>query len=415
MPLLMGRELMRIMDHFSPFQGLNLKPEGERVTVLAANGNTPFELFARGFAMAAAQGEGSPVIVQLSYNAILLAGSESKALKPIKDVSRAGGDISPAVEGAIIAANLIETYADQYGADLMAISLDHFKVPKFDPTDTPEVTPNSLPAMVARARLIHAMEAMRPVFGAEVDLSAQDLTALVNYLCSPAYRSFKEDFLAVISAIAPAWGMIDTEKLPPLLDFMVTRDIIDSVRIDLGNRDVIIEAEFGATGQSGQPLDYERIRGPELENFARKVATFLDYTGAEGIAYPIGMEHAAKAGVTHEPDVERLEAVGRTVLEVTGRYVPFVQHGGTGAAQVARGLVGKNNINTKFLVTAANTMADHVQGNLDAIRGGEKDACGTKIYTKMITAIAEAAVEKLKESGSHGKGPEVRGLLGYGY
>lgn len=412
MPLLSGRELKKIMDHFSPFEGGKLKPEGERVTVLAANGNTPFELFARAFAMAAAQGEGSPVIVQLSYNAIQLAGSESKALKPIKDVTRVNGAVSPAVEGSIIAANLIETYADQYGADLVAISLDHFKVPKFDPANTPSVDPNSLPAMVARARLIHALEAMRPIFGTEVEMNDRDLTDLVNYLCSTAYRSFKQDFLAVISAIAPAWGMIDTEKLPPLLDFVVTRDIIDAVRIDLGNQDVIIEAEFGATGQSGEPLDYQRIRGTELETFARKVASFLDYTGAEGIAYPIGMEHAAKAGVTHEPDVERLEVVGRTVLEVTGRYVPFVQHGGTGAAEVARGLVGKNNINTKFLVTAANTLADHVLANIDGIRGGEKDVCGTKIYTRMIAAIAEAAVEKLKESGSYGKGAEVRSLLG---
>ena len=64
------------------------------------------------------------------------------------------------------------------------------------------------------------------------------------------------------------------------------------------------------------------------------------------------MEHAAPSGEKHEPDVERLEAVQREIIKESGYYAPFAQHGGTGAKQLARGLVAKNNINTCLLYTS---------------------------------------------------------------
>lgn len=411
MPLLNGRQLKRIFDYYCPFDDRGeLKPENQRVTILAANANSPVEMFARAFAMAAAQKSGSPVIVQLSHNAILLAGSDGRAIKPIEGVQRDPRG-NPATEGAILTHMAIEALAGQFDARLMSVSLDHFKVPKFEPGAAPDFDESSPAAKVAEARVKHASEYMAPVFGDDAKYDEKTLREYIKYLCSPVYLKFKQDFLGVIMAIHPAWGMIDTEKLTPLLDFVVTRDISDAVRREIGDRDVLIEAEFGATGVSGQPLDYKPVRGKELEDFAHRVARFLNYTGADGVAYPIGMEHAAKAHEKHDPDVERLKVVGGTVIRECGRYVPFVQHGGTGAAQVARGLVGKNNINTKFLVVAANNLADHVQANLAGIRAGDKDFCGVKIYNDATLAMARAAVDKLIEGGGYDVGGELEPVV----
>lgn len=408
MALLTGRELKKIVDFYSPFEeNGNLKPEPERATILAANGNSPMEIFARAFAQAGAIGSGSPIIVQLSYNCINMMGSEDKAVKPIEGAQRETCCSNPAIDGAVLASTIIDSIADHYHAPFMSISLDHFKVPKFDANGKITADLNSVEARVAEARVRHALDYAHPVFGDEARLDEKMLTAYINYLLSGPYRSFKRDFLGVVAAIEPAWGMIDTEHLPPMLDFVVTRDITDSVRFEINNQDVIIEAEFGATGQTGQAIDYVPIRGQELEGLAHQVSCFLDYTKAEGIAYPIGMEHAAKRGAAHEPDVERLKVVGSTVIKEIGRYVPFVQHGGSGAASVARGLVGKNNVNTKFLVEAANTIADHVTKNLEGIRAGDKDPSGTKIYLLATSTIAQATVEKLKEGGTFDAGDKL--------
>jgi fructose/tagatose bisphosphate aldolase len=212
------------------------------------------------------------------------------------------------------------------------------------------------------------------------------------------------DFINVVAAIIPAWGMIDTEKLPPVLNFIVTRDISDCIKKQLGNEDIILEAEFGATGKSGKELGYKLLRGKELENFADQVVSFIKYTGAEGIAYPIGMAHGAKIGEKHEPDTYRLETVQRKLFVDTGDYVPFAQHGGTGAAKVAHGLVGKNNINTKYLVAGAQAFAKHYEENKEALNAGSKKACGTGIYNLMVNSVYEATIKKLKETRSYQKG-----------
>jgi fructose/tagatose bisphosphate aldolase len=207
--------------------------------------------------------------------------------------------------------------------------------------------------------------------------------------------------------------MIDTEHLPPALVFAVTRDITDAIRQELGNDDILIEAEFGATGQSGAGEGYRALRGQELEVFASQISAFLTYTGADGIAYPIGMQHAAPSGETHPPDVERLETVHRTVIQKTGRYVPFAQHGGTGAAFIARGLVGKHNVNTAFLVAMASSLAEHVEANREGIRKGKKSAAGTGMYLKAVEAVQQKAIDQLEETGTYGMASrleeEIRG------
>ncbi len=316
------------------------------------------------------------------------------------------------VAGARQAVAQIASYAAAYDAKYLAVALDHFQVPKYDETkEIAKSKSKTLAQELAAARIHHAMQYMGTVFGPELAISDATLERYIDYLVSPEYVSFRRDFLAVVQAVAPAWGMIDTEKLPPILDFVVTREIVEGVRYIVGNTDMMVEAEFGATGQSGQALPYEQLTGAALERFAQQVCSFIRYTGADGIAYPIGMEHAAKKDVKHEPDRERLQVVQRALFLSCGRYIPFAQHGGTGAASVERGLVGKNNINTHYLVAGANSLADHVASHMDGIRAGDKKYCGSGIFTDMIQVEAEAALAKLLETGSINTGSALAEVL----
>ena len=411
MRFLTGRQLKECFKTFCPFEDDGtLKPEEERVTILASNLNPPADLEGRAFVMAAAQGEQSPMIIQISYNSMNLAGGKETHFKPPEGVKRQPLPF-PASDGAKLEAEVLEHLINQYGARYVAISLDHFNVPKFDIAAlSSQPAKKSLKAEIAEARIKDAVDFMEPFFG-KIELDDKTLRAYVNYLSSSEYQEFKRDFLNVVEAVKPAWGMIDTEKLPPVLDFVVTRDISDAIKKDLGNEDVMLEAEFGATGKSGEKLEYRKLTGKELEEFADQVVAFIKYTGAEGISYPIGMAHAAKIGEKHEPDVVKLETVQKKLFLETGDYVPFAQHGGTGAAKVVRGLVGKDNINTRYLVVGANAFADHYEANKDAVRAGVKSACGTKIYNLMVQAVYNATIEKLKETGSYQKGPLLRTVI----
>lgn len=411
--LLTGRQLRAIFEHFCPFdkEGNLLEPEN-RATILASNVNLPVEVQARAFAMAAAAGEQSPMLLQLSFNSAETIGNDPARIRPLPGVSVHLTE-APVVAGARQAVQQIAQYAKAYNAKYLAVALDHFQVPKYDETKEPSGQETAgLARQLAAVRIQHAIEHMREAFSAE-ELAISDTTfeRYVDYLVSPAYVKFRRDFLAVVQAVAPAWGMIDTEKLPPILDFVVTREIVEGVRRIVGNTDMMVEAEFGATGQSGQALPYERLTGAELERFAEQVCSFIRYTGADGIAYPIGMEHAAKKDVKHEPDRERLQVVQRALYLNCGRYIPFAQHGGTGAASVERGLVGKNNINTHYLVAGANALADHVAQHMDGIRAGDKKYCGTGLFTNMIEVEAQAALAKLAETGSINTGPELAEVL----
>jgi len=404
--LMTGAQLRKVFDLASPFTADGqLKPESERVTILAANANFPLELEARAFAMASAHGEGSPIIVQLSHNAAETAAGDPSKIVPLPGVNHYTQDTN-VVLGAKLATDQIRLFAEQYNTPFIAVSLDHFKVPAFDLNKLSALPRHEkgVGKRVAEARIWHAVEHMYPIFGTEVSLTDDIVKQYGQYLNSEEYLRFKRDFVRIVEIARPAWGMIDTEHLPPVLDFVVTRDITDTIRHVLGNHDIMIEAEFGATGVSGQPLEYKKLVGDELQLFADKVACFIKYTGADAIAYPIGMEHAAKKNVKHQPDVERLMLVQSTLFKSLGRYIPFAQHGGTGAAKVARGLVGKNNVNTHFLVAGANAIAEYSLKNIDCIRAGDKKYCGTSIFNNYLTAVAEATLYKLDEAGSRGFG-----------
>jgi fructose/tagatose bisphosphate aldolase len=206
--------------------------------------------------------------------------------------------------------------------------------------------------------------------------------------------------------------MIDTEGIPFVLDFAITRDFATGVRVGLGNSHMMMEAELGATGTSGDGIGYEPMRGEKLDEFANLAAAFVDYTGAEGMSYDIGMKHAAKADEKHPADEGKLEAVQRTIIEQTGVYAAYAQHGGTGAAEVAKGLVGKTNVNTAFLVAGSCARAEHFAEDMDKVRGGDKKICGTNVETHVyLEGIYNAAVERYETTSSYQVGDKVAEFL----
>ena len=412
MPLRTGRELKKVFQEVCPFEADGkLKPEEERVTLLASNVNIPFEVQMSAFVQASVVGEGSPQIIQVSYNAAKIAGRDPKKTPFYKGVERKS-NLRPAVVGAARARRMLEEFVEDFGAEMIFLSLDHFTAPPFDPDlySSPQGS-GGLDHFTAKARIEEAIETMKPLYGKEVDISKDLFNAYVNYLCSDAVGGYRKDFLGAVYVSNPAWSMIDTGELPPVLNFALSRDLVDAVRKEIDNQDTIIEAEIASTGTSGEEIEHKKLSGEVLERYKDKVVLFVKFVGAEGVSYDIGMKHAAKKGEKHEPDVERLETVQRGLFLELGENIPFAQHGGTGAARVIKGLVGKDNINTQYLVDAANFFADHYEKNKEAIRGGVKSACGTGIYLNMVIVQAERAVSKLKETGSFGLVPRLLKVL----
>jgi len=410
-----GRELKKVFQELCPFEpDGKLKPEQDRATLLASNVNIPFEIQMSAFVQASALGEGSPQIIQVSCNAARIAGRDPKKARAsfLEGVERKSSSRAVPV-GAVRARKALEEFVEDFGVKLIFLSLDHFTAPPFDP-DRYSTSQGSggLDPFVARARVEEAIEAMKPLYGKEVDISKELLESYVNYLVSDAVGEYRKDFLLSVDLAKPAWAMIDTGELPPVLNFALSKDLVSAVRKELDNHDTIIEAEIAATGTSGQEVEQKKLTEKELERYKDKVVLFVKFVGAEGIAYDIGMKHAAKKGEKHEPDIEKLESVQKGLFLELGENIPFAQHGGTGAAKVVRGLVGKDNINTQYLVDGANFFADHYEKNKDAIRGGVKSACGTDIYLKMIAVQAKRAVSKLKETGSFGLTPRLLKALG---
>ena len=74
--------------------------------------------------------------------------------------------------------------------------------------------------------------------------------------------------------------------------------------------------------------------------------------------------------------------------------------------------MGKNNINTQYLVDGANCLADHVEASVEGIRAGDKKVCGTGVYNGMVIPEAERCVAKLKEAGTYGLVPELLEVIG---
>ena len=73
--------------------------------------------------------------------------------------------------------------------------------------------------------------------------------------------------------------------------------------------------------------------------------------------------------------------------------------------------IGKNNINTQYLVDGTNHFADYYEKNKDSIRKGNKKACGRSIYINMVIPQAQRAVNKMKEAGSFGLAPKLMKIL----
>ena len=389
-----GDRLRSLFNQLNPFtEDLRLRPEDERKTVLAVNGNFPFELELAGFYHAAAM-SGSPIIVQFSMGALATAGRGLRGRAGFVESLRAG---------ARLARLTAEEYASMYEPPFAALGLDHYAVPGLEEALSAKDKPGTVGDTArSRARVRSMLEEAAEAavsYGVSAP-SAEDMAAWEAYLTSGPYREAVVGFTTLIEEMRPAWAMIDTEDLPPVLNFAVTKEIADLVTAL--RSDAILEAEYGATGRAGDETDYVKLTGEELEGFARQVAGYVRYTGAGGISYPIGMEHAAPSDVRREPDSERLEAVQRQILKETGRYTPFAQHGGTGAKRVVKGLVAKDNVNTLFLVTAAQALAEHVGKNREGISRGEKSASGVDMYLSASRAVLEATVQKLKECGTYG-------------
>jgi len=389
-----GKELRDLFDRLNPFtDDLCLKPEDERKTVLALNGNFPFGLELLGFYHAAAQAGGSPVIVQFSLGSLITAGRGLKS---------GGSRLDALRNGARLARLTAEAYASMYEPPFAALGLDHYSVPGVEEalaSGEKHVGDEDVPSR-ARIRSMLEQAAEAAISSGVKPPSRGEMSAWEAYLASAPYREAVAGFRAALEEMRPAWAMIDTEDLPPVLNFAVTREF-SGLLGEIGS-DAILEAEYGATGRSGDGEEYLKLRGKELEAFAREVAGFVRYTGAGGISYPIGMEHAAPSDVKHEPDTERLETVQRRIIEEAGRYTPFAQHGGTGAKRVARGLVAKDNVNTLFLVTAARALKRHIETHREGIDRGEKAASGVDMYLDAARAISEAVLEKLRECGTYG-------------
>ncbi len=407
--LLTGRQLRKIFDHFCPFdEDGNLKPDDEQVTLLAANANNWWQT--RAFVQLAATGKQSPIIVQFSHNAnTKIGGAPGKVFAP----EGLGYRANAVINGGRAMASWIEMEAEAWAADLVAVSLDHFAVPKFDAEkdyDQRAVATGYADVVDAAIAFLEA----KGLGGAMEDMSGGLRDKYVAYLTSDEYQQFRSDFQETVIVIQPAWGMIDTEGIPPVLDFAITRDIADAVRGELGNHDMMLEAELGETGQSGDEIEYHEMSDEELDEFAELTAGFVEYTGAEGVAYDIGMKHAAKAAEKHEPDVRKLETVQKRIIDNTGVYAAFAQHGGTGAAEVTKGLVGKTNVNTQFLVDGSIARYKHFAADPDAVMGGDKKICGTDVETEVyLKANYESAMSRILTTGSFEKGPECMEALGW--
>lgn len=394
-----GKQLYDLFQEFSPFKSdLTLKPQEQRRTVLAANANFPLGLEIMAFTRAAALNGGSPIIIQFSGNALARAGrgiAKSDEMSYLESLRY----------GAKLAVSISQTYIDAYKPPFVALALDHFAIPDIEdaglantPAEISEASNYVIPRESSVFMLNKALE-FASGYGIEAP-EEEEFETWVEYLSSYCYAHAVAGFIACLEEINPAWAMIDTEEMPPILNYAVTRHVCNLVKSR--GFDTILEAEYGSTGQAGSDDNYVSFRGDELEKFARQVAGFVKYTGARGISYPIGMEHAAPVNVRHEPDTHRLEAVQREIVNEAGYYAPFAQHGGTGAKKLAKGLVAKNNINTHFLITMAQNLLEHFIANRESVEQGKKSACGSDIYVAAAEAVSGAAVEKISEAGTYG-------------
>jgi fructose/tagatose bisphosphate aldolase len=274
-------------------------------------------------------------------------------------------------------------------------------------------------APVAKALLEDAVDS------AGLKVSKEEFAAYANYLTGDEFGEYARDFFGSVSMGKPAWAMVDTGDTPAAVNLASTKWIIDNVRTALDMNDVIIEAEFSATGSSGQEEEYAYWPGKdapkgaatmsdrEIEEFMKRITTFVKTTNADAIAYEVGSKHAAKAGESFVIDVGKLKAVQTALKALMGRHIPYAGHGGTGFDWQPDliGPVFKRNINTQHLYAGTMSQVRWVDKYRAGIESRDKDAIGRGRKLAEVHAAAESAIELLKGCQSWQRGPEVRKVL----
>lgn len=415
-----SRELRAVLEATYPFDGDGeLLPLESRCTMLASNANFDLPIQLRGFAMASAALDGSPQIIQISYTAADQTGSHPSKLPPIEGVER-DAETRPAAVGAQRAHQMLEWYTEDYSADLVWMSLDHYTSPKFSVEKYGERHgTGGIYEPIARGLLEDAIESI----GSEV--SKEEFEAYVNYLTSEEFGEYARDFFGSVALGDPAWAMVDTGDTPAAVNLASTKWIVENVRTALDMGDVIIEAEFSATGSSGEEEAYPYWPGPyapegaptmtdeEQETFVKHITTFVQKTNADAIAYEVGSKHAAKAGETFAIDVGKLKTVQPALRELMGRRIPYAGHGGTGFKWEGNliGPVFKRNINTQHLYEGTMSQVRWVDKYREGIENREKNAIGRGRKVAEVQAAAESAIELLKSCQSWQKGPQFRRIL----
>jgi fructose/tagatose bisphosphate aldolase len=415
-----SRELRAVLEATYPFdEDGELLPLDQRCTMLASNANFDLPIQLRGFVMASAAFDGSPQIVQISYTAADQTGSHPKKLPPIEGVER-NTETRPASLGAARANEMLQWYTDDYDCDMVWMSLDHYTSPKFSVKAYGEPKgEGGIYRPIAKALLDDAIEAI----GAEV--TREQYASYVNYLASDAFGEYARDFFGSVALGDPAWAMIDTGDTPAAVNLASTKWMVETVRVGLDMTEVIMEAEFSATGSSGEEEAYAYWQGPlapqgaptmtdeDQEKFMKHISTFVQTTDADGIAYEVGSKHAAKAGEAFAIDVEKLKAVQSSLRNLMGRTIAYAGHGGTGFKWEGNliGPVFKRNINTAHLYAGTMSQVEWVDKYREGIENREKDAIGRGRKTAEVHAASASAIALLKECQTWQKGPEFREML----
>ncbi len=415
-----SRELRAVMEATYPFdENGEFRPLEERMTLLASNANFALEVQLRGFVQASAAFDGTPQIIQISYTAADQTGTNPAKLPPIEGVERST-ETRPAAVGAERAAVMLDWITDDYQADLVWMSLDHFTSPKFsvDGYSTSQGE-GGIYRPVAEALLEDACAALGD------DPSRKQMEAYLNYLSSNAFGEYARDFFGAVDLSQAAWVMIDTGDTPAVVNLASSKWMVDTVRTGLDMDEVIIEAEFSATGSSGEEEEYAYWPGQfapdgaptmseeDQETFLNRITTFVEMTDADAIAYEVGSKHAATAGETFQIDVGKLQAAQTALRDTMGRRIPYAGHGGTGFRWEDNlvGPVFKRNINTQHLYAGTMSQLKWIDEQREGIENREKNAIGRKRKIAEVAAAAQSAMELLKSCRSWQRGPEIRRIL----
>jgi fructose/tagatose bisphosphate aldolase len=408
------------MEAYYPFdQSGGLLPLEKRCTLLASNANFDLEVQCRGFVEASAAFEGSPQIVQVSYTAADQTGTHPKKLPPIEGVER-NTETRPAAVGAQRGRIMLDWFTDDYQADLVWMSLDHYTSPKFSmEAFSDRRGSGGMYEAIARTLLEEAVELLKE------DVTPEQMAAYLHYLTSDEFGEYARDFFGSVALSGAAWVMIDTGATPKPVNLASSKWMIDTVRNGLDMRDVIVEAEFSATGSSGEEEDYAYWPGPDApegapvmsddgaQAFLDSIRTLVRVTDADAIAYEVGSKHAAKAGESFKIDVGKLKAVQAGLRNEMGRTIAYAGHGGTGFSweDDLVGPVFKRNINTAHLYAGTFSQLTWVDKHRAGIEARHKDAVGRGRKLAEVAAAADSAIGFMKECRSWQRGPEFRKVL----